>query len=297
MSTSILSYQLRLHAIVLIFGFTGILGQLIQLPSLLIVIYRTAIASLALLVFLWWKKSKSNATGMTKLKWLGTGCIVGLHWFFFFESIKLSTVSVALVSLSSTALFTSILNPIFKKTKLAWFELVFGVFIIIGMSLVLRFEFQYVEGIFFGIICAFLASLFTVLNSQFVTKNDSNIISVYELTGGCIFILLISLFSDSSQLMIIPTIEDIFYLLLLGVVATAVAFVVSIQVMKQLTPFTVSLTINLEPLYGIILALLIFGSEEVMSAGFYLGFALILSTILINAWIKKRMRKAQFNIK
>lgn len=249
------------------------------------------IASAALFVILKFRNHVFTQFGKKQLKWLATGLIVGVHWLLFFESIKQSTVSVALVSFSSTALFTSILEPIFRKKRFEWYELLFSFLIITGMYIVLQFEFRYAYGILLGIVSALLASIFTVLNSQYIVNERSVVISWYELLGGAVFMLIISLLFNREELMEIPGLEDIIYLLLLGIVATAVAFVVSISVMRQLSAFTVSLTINLEPLYGIILALLIFGDEELMSGGFYAGFAIILSTILINAYMKKKSRK------
>ncbi|MEQ8323756.1 MAG: DMT family transporter [Vicingaceae bacterium] len=273
----------------LIFGFTGILGKLIELPAGLIVLYRMVIASVSLAIILRLRNIAFLPQNRQHLKWLITGVVVGMHWFFFFESIKVSTVSVALVSLSSSALFTSILEPIFHRRKLKAYELVFGLMIIVGMILVLQFEYRYWLGITFGIISAFLASLFTVMNSRYVINNVPSLISFYELAGGAIFILAMNLISDPEVIWtVLPNFMDMFYLLLLAIVATAIAFVVSVQVMRKLSAFTVSLSINLEPLYGMILALLIFGEEEVMSSGFYLGFTIILGTILLNAYLKKK---------
>lgn len=290
-----LSQQIRLHLIVLIFGFTGILGKLIELPSELIVLYRTTVACLALGLLLIFGKTIIKTANRIKLKWFFTGFIVGLHWFFFFESIKQSNVSVALVALSSTALFTSVLEPLITKRKMKLYEILFSLLIIIGMVVILRFEFQYIKGISFGLISAFLASLFTVLNSKFVINQSSVNISFYELLGGACFMLVLISTISSETLLVFPSLSDMIYLMILAIVATALAFVVSISVMRKLSPFTVSLTINLEPLYGIILAVLIFGQEELMSAGFYTGFILILSTILANAVLKKRERKVNIN--
>lgn len=282
------AYHIRLHLIVLIFGFTGILGKLIELPAGLIVLYRMVIASLALAIIIRWRGISFRSERRRKIKWLLTGIVVGVHWFFFFESIKVSTVSVALVSLSSTALFTSILEPLFHRKKFLWYEFLFGLVIIAGMIVVLRFEFRYHLGIMYGVLSAFLASLFTVLNSRYVVNDYPSVISFYELMGGAFFILMMNAILNGSALLEhLPTGMDMVYILLLAIVATALAFVIGIQVMKKLTAFTVSLTINLEPLYGILLALIIFGDEEYMSAGFYLGFVMILSTILLNAYLKR----------
>jgi drug/metabolite transporter (DMT)-like permease len=228
-----------------------------------------------------------------RLQWTFTGVVVGLHWYFFFESIKVSNVSVALVSLSSTALFTAILEPLFHRKRFQFYELLFSLLIIAGMIMVLSFEFHYALGILYGVLCAFLASTFTVLNSRFIAKERASLISFYELAGGFCFITLITLIMNPKMIFVnLPNWKDSLYLLLLGVFATAIAFVVAVAVMKKLSAFTVSLTINLEPLYGILLAVIIFGEEELMSAGFYLGFILILGTILCNAYLKARVLPA-----
>ena len=227
-----LTYQVRLHVIVLIFGFTGILGKLIELPASFLVLYRMIIASVALALFLLATKTSFKVDRSTRVKWLLTGIVVGVHWFFFFESIKVSTVSVALVSLSSTALFTSILEPIFHRKKFKLYEIGFSLLIIVGMVFVLSFEFKYWLGILFGIISAFLASLFTVLNSRFISEAKASLISLHELIGGAFFVFVLVLFFEFPKTgLVIPTWSDVFYLLLLGIVATAVAFVVSVQVM------------------------------------------------------------------
>jgi len=288
-----LSYQFRLHLIVIIFGFTGILGKLIELPAQLIVLYRMAMACITLAIVLYYTKNKFSGDRISKRKWFFTGFIVGLHWFFFFESIKQSNVSVALVCFSSTALFTAILEPLFYRQKFKLYELLFSFLIIVGMVLVLRFEFRYALGISFGLLSAFLASLFTVLNSRYIIGNSPSLISFYELMGGAFLVLVSMIIIDTNTLSIMPTSMDFIYLLILAIVATAFAFVVSIGVMKKLTAFTVSLTINLEPLYGIILAVIIFGQEEFMSIGFYIGFSIILVTIIFNAILKKQKRKKE----
>ncbi len=288
-----LSYQIRLHLIVIIFGFTGILGKLILLPAESIVLYRMSIACLSLGILLLLGGRKAKATSKNKLKWFLTGFVVCIHWFTFFHAIKLSNVSVGLVCMSSTALFTSILEPIFLKKKVRLYEILFSAIIIASMAMILSVEFQYVAGIIFGLISAALASLFTVLNSKYVLEESPIVISFYELMGGAILVFLYLFFMDQETLSILPSFNDFVYLFILAILATAIAFVVSIAVMKKLSPFTVSLTINLEPLYGIVLAVIIFGSDEYMSPAFYTGFAIILSTIFMNAFLKKRERKLE----
>ena len=215
---STFSYQLKLHLIVVIFGFTGILGKLIHLPAEVIVLYRMSIASIVLAIYIWKFHDFEKVSAASKARWFVTGIIVGLHWFFFFESIKQSTVSIALVCFSSTAIFTAILEPLILKKKFLLYELFFGFLIICGMVLVLSFEFKYVLGIVYGVMSAFLASLFTVMNGRFIVNNPSRIISLYELFGGAVFILLAIGLYDPSTLLIFPSMSDVFYLLILAVV-------------------------------------------------------------------------------
>lgn len=285
-----LKYQLRLHAIVFIFGFTGILGKLIQLPAELIVLYRTSIATVVLAAYSGFYGGFPVVALQQRIQWLLTGIIVGIHWYFFFLSIQLSNVSVALVCLSSTALFTTLSEAVILKKKIRPYEVVLAILVIAGMCLVLRFEFRFILGISAGILCALLAALFTVINSRFVEESPPLQISVHELFGAAITTAVLIAMTGPEKFGLLPSASDMVYLLLLAIVATCIAFVVSISVMKKLSPFTVSLTINLEPLYGILIAVLIFGKEEVMSAGFYVGFAIILSTVLVNAYMKKKER-------
>lgn len=231
-----------------------------------------------------------NKSGITKT--LFTGLIIAAHWIFFFEAIKQSNVSVTLAALATSSLFTSLLEPLFFKRKIYPYELFLGLLVLLGLYFIFQFETELSWGLILGIIAAFLASLFTVFNGLLIKKYDSGRISLYELFGGFLGITVYFLIKDPS---LFPDFQlsfsDAFYLLLLGTVCTAFAFVASVKVMEELTPFTVSLSINLEPVYGIILAVLIFGESEKMSLGFYSGTALILLALFINVIVKRRLRK------
>ena len=219
------------------------------------------------------------------------GVIVALHWVFFFEALKVSTVSVTLATLASATLFTSILEPIFFRKKIVAYEIIFGLVVIAGLLLIFSFETKYKLGIIYSLFSAFLASLFTTINGIFIADKGSPIkITLYEMLGSVVIISLylmgsgnftfdtLSLFNEGIDTFWL----DLIYLLILGVICTAVAFVVSVDVMKKLTPFTVSISINMEPIYAIILALLFFGESEKMSWGFYLGAAMVMTTIFGN---------------
>ncbi len=294
MKAKLLPYKnlLLLHLIVLIYGFTAILGKLITIDSSLLVWYRMGIATIILVAYISFTRAtlKMKKGGIWKTTL--TGLVIAAHWIFFFEAIKQSNVSITLAALSSASLFTSIIEPIFFKRKILLYEIILGGAAIVGLYFIFRFEIDNKIGLILGLISAFLASLFTVINGKLIKEYDSQKISLYELGGGFIAVSLYLLFKGfPSTAELILSGSDLFYILILAVICTAFAFVVGVEVMKELTPFTVSLTINLEPIYGIILAFLIFGEEEKMSPGFYLGALIILSTLFANVIIKKILKK------
>jgi len=288
-----LKNQLLLHGIVLIWGFTGILGKLISLDAYSIVWYRMIIAFVGLGMYLLLTRFPMQESPTNKLKFLAVGLVVAVHWILFFEAIKVSTVSVALATMSSATLFTSMLEPIFFKRKIIPYEIIFGLLVIAGLVLIFNVETQYQLGIVLSLASAFCASLFTTINGTFVNKGSKpRIITLYEMLGGALGISLYFIIQGQWQVwQTMPSLSDFMYLLVLGLICTSLAFVVSVEVMKHVSPFTVSISINMEPIYSIIMALLIFGEDEQMSPGFYAGAFLILATILVNAWLKKRKRK------
>jgi drug/metabolite transporter (DMT)-like permease len=285
---------LLLHLIVFIYGFTGILGALITIPSDLLVWHRMLIAVVGIAAYVFVKKRLQALDIKTLLKFFATGIAIALHWIFFFEAIKVSTVSVTLATLSSATLFTAVLEPLLFKRKLKPYELFFGLMIIFGLYLIFSFESQYRLGILYTLFSSLMASLFTVINGKFASKYEPGTVALYEMLGGFGILSLYFLFTTGlSPEMFNISQSDAIYLLLLGIVCTSFAFIVSISIMKEITPFTVTMTINLEPVYGIILAFIIFGASEKMTGGFYIGTILILSTIFANGWMKNRERKKE----
>ena len=283
-----------LHLTVFIWGFTAILGQLISIAALELVWYRMLIACISLLIYhIWTKKSlKINRKDLGKL--IGIGGIVALHWFFFYHSIKTSTISVALVCISSSALFTSLLSPFYTKLKTSALDLIIGLVIILGIILIFHFETNYTSGIIYGLLASLMASIFTILNEKAVKKIEAASISFYEMLGGLAFLsAYMSLNPGAEQFQMQISNTDLFYLIILGTICTAIAYVFGVAVMKELSAYTVVLTTNLEPLYGIVLAYLIFGSKELMSAGFYQGAALILVAVFSYPLIKSRLQANQ----
>ena len=278
----LLTTYLKLHLIVLIYGFTAILGKLITLPALELVWYRLLIAILSFYIYLKFKKEDLSISRKVLFQFFGVGVIIAIHWVTFYGAIKLSNVSVTLGCFASATLFTSFLEPFFYRKRINYLEVIIGLIIIAGLYLIFKFEARYALGIVVALISAFLAGLFTVINKKLVANYKAVQISFYEMIGGLIALTIYMAGSGrgTSIPFLLPTYSDLFFLLLLGTVCTAFAHTVQVDVMKHLSAFTVTLTINLEPVYGIIMAFFIFGETERMTTGFYVGTLIILLSVI-----------------
>ena len=280
-----------LHFLVFIWGFTAILGAIISVEAIPLVWYRMFFAVVFLLIYFLIKKKSLKTSPRGLLNFLFTGIIIALHWIAFFSAIKVANVSIALIAMSTGALFASLIEPLFFKRRLIFLELLFGLIVIAGLYLIFDVESKYTLGIIYALIDSFLSALFTVLNGLYIKKYDAEIISFYQLLFGVLFISMYVLTTSgfSIQDFVLKN-SDIFYLLILSSICTAYAFVVAVKIMKYLTPYTVMLTINLEPVYGIILAVLIFGDKEKMSPQFYIGASVIIITVIINGILKNKKK-------
>ena len=286
-----LNSYLHLHLIVFIWGFTAVLGALITLDALPLVWFRMLFAVLFIGVYVAFKKISLQLNFQTILKLLVAGLIIALHWFTFFEAIKVSNISVTLACLSTGAFFTSILEPIFFKRKVILYEVLFGLIVIAGLYLIFQVEGKYIYGIILALTSAFLSASFSIINGKFAKEYDSSVISFYELMGGVLFFSLFLLFKGSFSISFFQlSTNDFIWLMVLSSVCTAYAFIASVAVMKYLSPYTVMLTINLEPIYGIILALIVFGEKEQMNSQFYIGALIILSTVILNGILKNKSK-------
>lgn len=284
---------LILHFTVLIWGFTGILGALISVDSVQLVWYRVLIASVTLFIYFKISGLSLKVTRKEFLQFFFTGSIVALHWILFFQAIKVSTVSVTLVCLSSFTLFTAILEPIIKRTAIQISDIFIGLVIIAGIYLIFKFESNYTEGIILGLSAAVASSLFSIMNSNFAKKSDARVIGFYELSGAFFWITIYRLFDHSLfQERFLLSVSDWVYLMILGTICTALAYIAGVSVMRTLSAFRVALISNLEPVYGIILAFIFFGHKETMSVGFYAGSALILGAVFLYPVYKKRRSRS-----
>lgn len=282
---------LILHSTVFIWGFTGILGALISISAVQMVWYRVLIACITLFVYFMLTRTSIRVSRKQFLQFFFTGSIVALHWILFFHAIKVSTVSVTLVCLSSFTLFTAILEPLIKRQRILVADIVIGLVIILGIYMIFKFESQYTSGIIFGLSAALAGSVFSIINSTFVQKTEAKIIGFYEMLGAFFWITLYRLADLSLQVEHFDLSgSDWMYLILLGTICTALAYVAGVSVMRTLSAFRVALITNLEPVYGIILAFLFFGSREKMTMGFYVGAVLILGAVFLYPVYKSRKK-------
>ena len=282
-----LKSYLHLHVIVFIWGFTAILGKLISLEALDLVWYRMLFASVIMTFVVLFNKEKIKVPFNVLIGFVVSGIIIAAHWLTFYQAIKVSNVSITLACLSTGAFFASILEPIFYKRKVIWYELLFGLIVVVGLGIIFNVETKYASGIYLAITSAFLSALFSVINGKYAKEYNPNIISLYELSSGVFFLSIYLFFAGSyTPAFFSLSVNDLIWLFLLSSICTAYAFSASVKVMKFLSPFTVMLTINLEPIYGIILALLIFKDGEEMSPLFYVGALIILATVIANGIVK-----------
>jgi len=280
--------HLLLHSVVAIFGFTGILGKLITIDAIPLVFWRTTIGGIVILVWLAIRKRITKKSRSTLLKMSGVGLLVAAHWILFFAAIKMSTVSVALVMVATTPMFVGFIEPIVFRRKLDLKELFVSAIVIAGVSTIFSISSEYMLGMILGLLSAFLAALFSTLNGVLVKEFDASNISMVELLSASVGITLLLVFTGGmNKDLFIMSSENWLWISVLAVVATSFAFIASTAVMKVLTPFTTAIAINLEPVYAIILAVLIFGDEEVMGIEFYFGTSLIIGAVIVNTLIKR----------
>lgn len=287
----------RLHLIVFLWGFTAILGKLIHANAEVLVFYRMLFASVFLYLFIRIiKKDSIKVSKKLLLKLVGIGSLMAFHWLFFFSSIKVSNVSIALSCLGTSTLFAALLEPLIFKRKIDVSEIVMGIVIVICISLIFKVEFQYKLGIIYGLICALLGTIFSVFNGKLYGKTSSGNIIFYEIFGGFLVISLYYVFSGHISQIGEISYRDLALLILLASVFTAYPMFESVNLMKYISPFTLILTVNLEPIYGIILAFFIFGESEKMSAVFYGASLVMILAIVINGVIKARKKSKEIAI-
>lgn len=284
---------LKLHFIVFLWGFTAILGLFITIPAIELVIFRTLTAAIGMAVLILFVKQKFTLQRGYLHKLLLTGFVVAAHWITFFVSARVSNASVSLVGLATGSLWASVLGPVFTRTKIQGYEVLLGLFVIFGLYVIFSFDFEYPLGLALGISSGFFSALFYSLNQRLGKSVGTYQITFYEMTGACMGSLVylfihVSIVESAYQINFDATLVDWICILILGLICSVYAFSVSVDLMKRLSVFFMQLSMNLEPVYGIILAVLIFGKTEKMNLQFYVGTFIILVSVAGYPLLKRK---------
>jgi drug/metabolite transporter (DMT)-like permease len=286
---------LLLHFIVFIWGWSPILGKLINIEGIIayqLVWFRMLLTVATVAIYLIITKQNIKLPKKDILQLIGIGAIIAFHWFCFYNAINVSNVSVTLVAFATGTLFTSIIEPLFYKRKFIRYEIIFGMVIIGAIAMIFKVETRYTLGIIFGMLAALTSSFFTVFNGLLVRRIPSSLIAIYELSGGFLVLTAYLLVKGefSTHFFTLST-KGFAWLSILSVVGTAYPFIASVNLMKKISPYTVTLTVNLETIYGIIIAFILWKKDEAMTPGFYIGTLIILATIFGNSLLKQYMKK------
>jgi drug/metabolite transporter (DMT)-like permease len=288
-SASIKDYS-HLHFLVIIWGFTGILGKLISLPADSLVFFRMLISLPALFLVIVFMKAPLKIPSKLILRYLLIGIILGLHWITFFAAIKLSNVSIALSCFASTTIFASLLEPLFNRQKISYFDVAVGLLVFLTLSYMFHTEIKHIEGAFVAVLSAFLNALFLVLNKKSTFAQSSLTISFYEFIGALFpVVLFLYINTETWSMFLVPTKSDWFWLFLLALGCTIYPFTALVSLVKKLSAFSISLTVNFEPVYSVILAFFIFGESEKMTLQFYIGLLIIFTLVLGYPMVKKAL--------
>jgi len=290
---------LQLHIAVFLAGFTGVFGKLIHLNEGLLVWYRLFITSVTMWILFSFRKKLQKIGNKDKLKLAGIGLVAALHWVTFYGSIKQANISVGLVCFSAVGFFTALMEPLILRTRIKWIEVLLGLLVIAGISVIFHFDTQYKTGIILGIISAALIAFVMIIIRQFMQRMNSETLLTWQLSGGLLALTVIMPFylQQFPTDYILPTSEDWLWLLVLSWLCSVLAFQLSTRALKRLTAFTVNLTYNLEPVYGIALAFVIYNENEYLSKSFFAGFALIAASLVIHVvLLLKEERKLEKNV-
>jgi drug/metabolite transporter (DMT)-like permease len=288
---------LKLHFLVLLWGSTAVMGKLITIPAVEMVFYRTLLAALGMLIIINIKQETWLLPWADSIKLLLVGSLVAAHWIAFFGSGQVSTASVSLVGFATASLWTAILEPLSNRKKIQPLEIGLGIFVIIGLYIIFSFDFQFFLGLALGILSGLLLAIFAVFNSHLVKRIPSATITFYEMTGGflftCAFLPIYkNYWAMNGNLQLNPTSKDWVYISILAIVCSVYAFSVSVELMKKISAFTIQLALNLEPIYGIIMAVLVLQEGRYLNAAFYVGTAIIMLAVFLYPYLKSKFVKS-----
>lgn len=287
--------MVQLHLSVFLAGFTGILGKLITLNEGMLVWYRLLFTIITLYILFRWKGLLKKLTFRQIIPIALTGVVIVLHWLFFYASIKYSNVSIGVVCFAMSSMFTAVLDPLINRYRMDKMELLLSGITLFGIYLIFHFDTQYRTGIILGVFSALTSALFTIFNKRLMSRFDTPTITFYELSAGwLVFSLFLPLYLYYFPTPLhLPSFSDISYLLILAVVCTAWLYMLMMNALTKISPFTVNLSFNLEPVYSIVLAFILFHENQELTYIFYIGLAcIILSVALQMARVSKNIRSA-----
>lgn len=288
---------IKLHFIVFLWGFTAILGKFVTLPAMEMVLLRTLLAAFGMVVVMGIFGHSFRIERDDLIKVLLTGGVVAFHWLTFFGSARVANVSVSLIGLATGALWAAFIEPFANKVKVNPLEVLLGLIVIAGLAFILTFNIQYKLGLLLAILSGFGTAAFAVINSKLIKRVSAHAITLYEMVGASITITLMlpfyrSYFTPDHQLHFNATLLDWVCIATLGWVCVVYTFTESVNLMKRISVFFIQLTLNLEPLYGMVMAVIFFKEHHQMNLNFYIGSVIILSAVIIYPFIKKKMYKA-----
>ncbi len=286
---------IQLHVFVFLAGLTAPIGNLIQLNGLNLVFYRMLLTVLALIPIYILHQRSNKVVLKDKVKLMLIGVLIAIHWVCFYGSIKLANVSVALVCISCVGLFTAILEPFMFKTKFIWYELLIGLLSLIGILFIFQFDIHFRTGILVGLVSSLFAAIFTILNKRITSQYTTQTIQTFEMLGGLSFltIVLFGIKNIQHTNFTFPTQSDWFWLIILSLICTVMANYLMLSALKKISAFTLNVTLNLEPVYGIIIAIILFQEHKQMGMGFFIGMSLIAISVLLQMLRVLRQQKTK----
>ena len=283
----------KLHFIVFLWGFSGILGKAVMIPAYEMVFYRTILSALGIGIVMYFVKETFYVNRRQFVQLILIGFIVAIHWLSFFQSARVSNVSVSLVGFATNSLWTALLEPLFNRTAIKKFEMFLGLVVILGLYVIFSVDFHYPLGLALGVLSGITSAFFSILNSRLVKSVPAYTISFYEMIGAFIALGLFMpiyqmLWADNGRLNLLPSAEDWLYIAIMAAACSVYAYTTAVELMKKVSVFLIQLTLNLEPVYGIIMAVMIFKSSEKMGLNFYLGTLIILCAVAGYPFLKRR---------
>ncbi len=284
-----------LHIAVFLFGFTGILGKLIILPALILVWWRALLTWVLMLPKMFGKGGFKDLKPAHFKIFTLIGIVVALHWICFYGSIKLSNSSIAMICLAFIPIFTAFFESMFNKRPLQWLDILTGLFSMPGMWMIFQnIEVSFRIGFFVGILSALLSACFATLNKKYIHHTNPINITWIELFSVWMFlsVLMPFIFLFNPNLKFLPSYMDLMYLIILSVVCTYVAYVLAVRSLKNLSAFSAMLTFNLEPVYGLIIAIVILKEHKQLNTMFYIGVLIIMISVFLHPILAKRFRTA-----